>query len=770
MSARAILVAKVNSFPFDDRVLLLDVPAKIGRSHKDDQAESGNGFFDCKVLSRQHAIIIYEEGKFYIVDTGSSNGTFVNNIRLSKSGEESKMTEIFTGDILRFGSDIVDKSRQVTQKCIVTKVRLCHCDGTDAGLRPSESRLFRPTDSYEDLSTMTLSLQEALAREKMLEDKLMMVKSMISKNIGKSHTDMLRIFEDIKEELMHLYQEREAIVAHNKDDGAVEKLGVENVTLKHRVTELEHDISNKDQTIGTMQRQQQSDGLELMTLRKACQMQKQDMEVMDKRIIQAEEQCKKIASEGQADKQQVIRDFETQLQQQEDAFDEERRNIKEKLHDVTSNEINLLNRIKSYEANEGYSRAEIDKVLAKEREATEMMHQLQYRVECLETELSDAHQVIEEQKSQVVVQRFPEDIEKITQQEATIENLHKEVAYIKQELIEARSHKSASDDELGTVKDQIETMQNNITSLSEECTRLRKHIANLEETVDVKTKDADHMRELVAKMESTPGQNEMNKVQIADLKTELAKTEDSLKSKADEMLHMKRDLRLKDETIQQREIEISCLRGQVQNIQDELSILKENSSEGGSLKDENKLMELKITGLQDDLEATIRENERLTGDLHRQETLYTELKKMRGRGEEMDMLQEMEQEARQAQRHILDLEHELGRHNVQMETVAEEKVRLLREIAQLKAGKQMTNNTSLIVDDQATNEGGYYYTSPSPAPVLSSNSPAVPTKPLSTQVMQRGKHAISSVGALRLYEFMLGLFFIAAMINWTFFS
>ena len=27
----------------------------------------------------------------------------------SQTGEESKMTEIFTGDIIRFGSDIVDK-------------------------------------------------------------------------------------------------------------------------------------------------------------------------------------------------------------------------------------------------------------------------------------------------------------------------------------------------------------------------------------------------------------------------------------------------------------------------------------------------------------------------------------------------------------------------------------------------------------------------------------------------------------------------------------
>ena len=40
--------------------------------------------------------------------------------------------------------------------------------------------------------------------------------------------------------------------------------------------------------------------------------------------------------------------------------------------------------------------------------------------------------------------------------------------YIKHELIEARSHKAASDDELGNVKGQMETLQNNITSLSEE--------------------------------------------------------------------------------------------------------------------------------------------------------------------------------------------------------------------------------------------------------------------------------------------------------------
>ena len=31
----------------------------------------------------------------------SSNGTFVNNVRLSRAGQESGLTEVFTGDILR---------------------------------------------------------------------------------------------------------------------------------------------------------------------------------------------------------------------------------------------------------------------------------------------------------------------------------------------------------------------------------------------------------------------------------------------------------------------------------------------------------------------------------------------------------------------------------------------------------------------------------------------------------------------------------------------
>lgn len=92
---------------------------------------------------------------------------------------------------------------------------------------------------------------------------------------------------------------------------------------------------------------------------------------------------------------------------------------------------------------------------------------------------------------------------------------------------------------------------------------MKKVITDLEEALDIKTKEANHLSNLVAQMEASPGQDEMNKVQIADLKFELSKAEESLKSHADEVLLLKTDLRSKDDEIHHRQIDISCLKGQV---------------------------------------------------------------------------------------------------------------------------------------------------------------------------------------------------------------
>lgn len=58
-----------------------------------------------------------------------------------------------------------------------------------------------------------------------MEEKLLKVKGMISKNIGKSHTDLLRIFEDVKVELMNIYQERELLEYRSENDNYEKVVG-----------------------------------------------------------------------------------------------------------------------------------------------------------------------------------------------------------------------------------------------------------------------------------------------------------------------------------------------------------------------------------------------------------------------------------------------------------------------------------------------------------------------------------------------------------------
>lgn len=74
---------------------------------------SQNGFFDSKVLSRQHAEIWAEaNGKIFIRDVKSSNGTFVNGQRLSPENRESEPRELREHDTLELGIDIVSEDQK----------------------------------------------------------------------------------------------------------------------------------------------------------------------------------------------------------------------------------------------------------------------------------------------------------------------------------------------------------------------------------------------------------------------------------------------------------------------------------------------------------------------------------------------------------------------------------------------------------------------------------------------------------------------------------
>ncbi|KAJ3139344.1 hypothetical protein HDU90_000710 [Geranomyces variabilis] len=69
-------------------------------------------FFNSKVVSRCHAEIWTRDGQVYLRDTASSSGTFLNRMRLSPSGKESRPYPLKSGDVVQLGLDYVgDKKR-----------------------------------------------------------------------------------------------------------------------------------------------------------------------------------------------------------------------------------------------------------------------------------------------------------------------------------------------------------------------------------------------------------------------------------------------------------------------------------------------------------------------------------------------------------------------------------------------------------------------------------------------------------------------------------
>lgn len=132
MRPRAILKHHSNSYPFEERNLDLTGMVKVGRAMAKCKPQNDNAIFDCKVLSRNHAVIWFENGKFFIKDTCSSNGTFINNNRLSPANEDSAGKEIHSNDIIQFGVEVVDSTNKITHGCIILRIKLFYPNGSEA--------------------------------------------------------------------------------------------------------------------------------------------------------------------------------------------------------------------------------------------------------------------------------------------------------------------------------------------------------------------------------------------------------------------------------------------------------------------------------------------------------------------------------------------------------------------------------------------------------------------------------------------------------------
>lgn len=79
--------------------------------------------FKSKVVSRRHCEFWYEAGKWYIKDVKSSSGTFLNHIRLSPPGQESKPFPVNDGDVVQLGIDFKGGEEMIF-RCVKMRLEL----------------------------------------------------------------------------------------------------------------------------------------------------------------------------------------------------------------------------------------------------------------------------------------------------------------------------------------------------------------------------------------------------------------------------------------------------------------------------------------------------------------------------------------------------------------------------------------------------------------------------------------------------------------------
>ena len=116
------------SLHFPSISLTLKTPrsvVRVGRYSERDNVTSEGDFlpvgFKSKVVSRRHCEFWCTEGQWYVKDVKSSSGTFLNHVRLSSPGTESRPYPINDGDVVQLGIDFKG-GEEVIFRCV--KIRI----------------------------------------------------------------------------------------------------------------------------------------------------------------------------------------------------------------------------------------------------------------------------------------------------------------------------------------------------------------------------------------------------------------------------------------------------------------------------------------------------------------------------------------------------------------------------------------------------------------------------------------------------------------------
>ncbi|XP_019508333.1 PREDICTED: sarcolemmal membrane-associated protein isoform X10 [Hipposideros armiger] len=757
-SALAIFTCRPNSHPFQERHVYLDEPIKIGRSVARCRPAQNNATFDCKVLSRNHALVWFDHktGKFYLQDTKSSNGTFINSQRLSRGSEESPPCEILSGDIIQFGVDVTENTRKgtVTHGCIVSTIKLFLPDGMEARLRSDviHAPLPSPVDKVaantpsmysQELFQLSQYLQEALHREQMLEQKLATLQRLLAITQEASDTSWQALIDEdrllsrlevmgnqlqacsknqtedsLRKELIALQEDK-----HNYETTAKESLRrvlQEKIEVVRKLSEVERSLSNTEDECTHLKEMNERTQEELRELANKYNGAVNEIKDLSDKLKVAEGKQEEIQQKGQAEKKELqhkideMEEKEQELQakiealQADNDFTNERltalqvrlEHLQEKtLKECSSLGIQVDDFLPKINGNTEKEKLIVEGHLTKAVEETRLSKENLARAK--ESDLSDTLSPSKEKSS--------DDTTDAQMDEQDLNEPLAKVSLLKALLEEERK----------AYRNQVEESTKQIQVLQAQLQRLHINIENLREEKD--SEITSTRNELLSARDEILLLHQAAEKAASERDTDIASLQEELKKVRAELERWRKaaseyekeitslqnsfQLRCQQCEDQQRE-EATRLQGELEKLRKEWNVLE---TECRSLKKENVLLSSELQRQEKELHNSQKQSLELTSDLSILQMTRKELENQMGSLKEQHLrdsadlktlLSKAENQAKDVQKEYEKTQTVLSELKLKFEMTEQEKQSITDELKQckdnLKLLREKGNNPSIL--------------------------------------------------------------------------
>jgi len=572
-----VLSMEPSSEMFDARVLTVENdPILISRSSKERGAEKNNAFFNCKVLSKPHAMLTCVKGNLYLTDKASKNGTFINSFRLSKAGQGSAVNKIYSKDILRFGSEIKDDSAGLQEKCIIARVGIFLQNGEEYPERPNTDKIYKQLEEIEDpkeknnLGKNELSFEKikndksgkqsrveklSTKKEKVLTKKVSSLVEIISK-YKENEEKLLDGINDLEEALFikaneskrvsdelniktEIEEKRQKDVKREREEirNILEKTTEEICLLKEQVKLQGEDMEHKENELAKLNNS-------LSYYEKLCRDTKESKDMIRKELSECREELKSKESE-------VARLNELLLESKADII------RKGKEMDIL-NECNANIKNAELKDDEEYfthlqETIETDKdiIACKDELILSLQHSLEEREEWLDLKTKNWQE--NEEILKAVIDTRNIDVERIRGEK---EEMDSEIQFLNralEEQIELNKTKDSDEqrirEEVHVLKSKMEKLvktiedknleienirmneENNTATTSLQNEKLQKEILVLNVSLQQKDLDVKHLNEVIESKDRNINENTIEATQIHSLIVEKDKLINSLKEK-----------------------------------------------------------------------------------------------------------------------------------------------------------------------------------------------------------------------------------------------